>query len=298
MTTLRPTKTLCPVCDKTFQQPARKQGGGKHTIYCSSKCRSLDWSRGEGGGRVATILDYERVPEDKNKKVIQRRESKLRKYGWSESDFTKELERQNSACFGCLTPLDRQTARLDHKHGESKPRGILCDSCNWALGHAKDSPATLRRLMAYLDHDRSLTHIYLIGALKNKRIPQIGNNLRKEGFDVMDEWHCPGEFADTNWQSYEKARGRSYTEALRGRSATNNFLFDRSYLDLSDIAVLVAPCGKSGHLELGYAKGRGKTAVILLDGKDPERYDIMPGFADLIFKTEKDLTEWLKTQKR
>lgn len=42
-------------------------------------------------------------------------------------------------------------------------------------------------------------------------------------------------------------------------------------------------------IELGYAKGRGKKAYILLDGVEPERFDIMPGFADEIFKTEADL---------
>ena len=143
--------------------------------------------------------------------------------------------------------------------------------------------------MAYLDYDRSKLNIYLIGTLKNKRIPDIGNLLRCKGYDVMDEWFTPGELADLNWQAYEKKRGRSYVDALRGRAATNIFSFDRSYLDHSDIAILVAPAGKSAMLELGYAKGSGKRAWIFLDGKEPDRYDVMPGLADAIFKTEEEL---------
>lgn len=136
--------------------------------------------------------------------------------------------------------------------------------------------------MAYLDRDISKTMIYLIGALKNPRIPEVAIELRKHNFDVMDEWYTPGPHADENWQKYEAQRGRTYAEALRGRAATNIFLFDKSYLDLSDIVILVMPAGKSAMIELGYAKGRGKRTYILLDGQDPDRYDIMPGFADKI----------------
>jgi hypothetical protein len=122
-----------------------------------------------------------------------------------------------------------------------------------------------------------------MGALKNElRIPEIGNELRLDGYDVMDEWVTPGEHADENWQRYEKIRGRTYKEALKGRAATNIFLFDRSYIDVFDVGVLVLPCGKSAFLELGYAKGRGKKTFILLDGQEPTRFDIMPNFADKV----------------
>lgn len=147
--------------------------------------------------------------------------------------------------------------------------------------------------MAYLDYRRDKINIYLTGALKNPRIPDIGNALRARGFDVMDEWFTPGEFADTNWQAYEKKRGRSYIEALKGRAATNIFLFDCSYLDHSDVVVLVMPAGKSAMLELGYAVGRGKRTYILLDGQDPERYDIMPNLVDGVCPTLDDLIKEL-----
>jgi hypothetical protein len=40
---------------------------------------------------------------------------------------------------------------LDHDHTTGLVRGWLCRGCNAALGMAADSPATLRRLAAYLD---------------------------------------------------------------------------------------------------------------------------------------------------
>lgn len=289
----RPTETLC-VCGKVFQQPQRSQGGGKRTIYCSAKCRSREWARGNPKKRKATILKYEKTPENLEAKSKRQRNYTLKKYGWTEAQFQHQLKRQNYACYGCLAQIDEKSARIDHSHKTGKVRGLLCDNCNWVLGHAYDEPGTLRRLMAYLDHRIDKTNIYIIGALKNTRIPDIGNVLRSEGYDVMDEWFTPGELADTNWQEYERKRGRSYAEAIRGRAATNIFWFDRSYIDHSDIVIMVAPAGKSAMIELGYAKGRGKTTIIFLDGEDPERYDIMPGFADFIVKDGEELLEIVK----
>jgi len=214
----------------------------------------------------------------------------VRKYrhGWTALDVENQLIRQQRSCAGCLLPIDR-SAHLDHDHETGRIRGLLCPPCNLALGQLRDNPATLRRLMAYLDRDISKTFIYLIGALKNQRIPDVGNLLRAANYDVMDEWFTPGEFADSNWQEYSRRRGLTFVEALRGRAATNIFLFDRSYLDISDIVVLVMPAGKSAMLELGYAKGRGKKTVIFLDGADPDRYDIMPNFADAVCLNEEEL---------
>lgn len=41
---------------------------------------------------------------------------------------------------------------IDHQHGTGQVRGALCNSCNSALGHAKDSPTTLRALAEYLEN--------------------------------------------------------------------------------------------------------------------------------------------------
>jgi len=262
-------ESVCLICNKMFFQSPRKQSGGKLRLCCSAQCK-------------------------KEKHTLEERTKNLRKYGWTIEDIKNELVRQNYSCYGCLERIDIKTARADHCHTNNKMRGLLCNLCNVGLGAMKDNPATMRRLMAYLDHDRSIKSIYLIGALKNPRIPEIGNHLRSRGYDVMDEWYTPGAEADTNWQAYEKQRGRTYSEALKGRAATNIFLFDRSYLDLSDIVILVMAAGKSAMIELGYAKGRGKQTYILLDGADPERYDIMPGFADKIFGTEEELLLWLE----
>lgn len=279
---LTPVEGQCVECGKLFEYSPRRQGGGKRKKYCSHACCSRAWLKGSPEKRQAIITRYDDNPENKEAKRERTRKATLTKYGLTDEYFGIMLARQNGQCRGCLRPIDRYTARIDHNHATNIVRGLLCDSCNWALGHLRDEAATLRRLIAYLDHDPAKVLLYLIGALKNERIPLIGNDLRAEGYDVMDEWWTPGPHADEHWQEYERTRGRTYAEALAGRAATNIFLFDRSYIDLADIAVLVMPAGKSAMLELGYAKGRGKRTFILLDGKDPDRYDVMPRFADAV----------------
>jgi hypothetical protein len=50
------------------------------------------------------------------------------------------------------------------------------------------------------------------------------------------------------------------------------YSFDKNALDWADICVLVLPCGRSAHLEAGYAIGRGKKTLFFLhpDKFEPE----------------------------
>jgi len=138
--------------------------------------------------------------------------------------------------------------------------------------------------------------IYLIGALKNRAIIELGNRLRAIGYDVFDDWLSPGEEADEKWQEYERQRGRSYKEALLGHHAQHVFDLDYRHLTESDIVVMVMPCGRSGHLELGWAIGQGKRAYVLFD-EEPDRFDVMYVFADDVFFDAEELLSELTRRK-
>ncbi len=134
--------------------------------------------------------------------------------------------------------------------------------------------------------------IYVIGSLRNKQVPLLGNALRDLGFDAFDDWYSGGYEQDEKWREYEGIRGRKYKEALKGYSAQNIFQFDKRHLDSADFVVMLLPAGKSGHLEFGYAIGQGKPGYILFDG-EPDRYDVMNLFATDIFFDQEDLLEAL-----
>lgn len=134
--------------------------------------------------------------------------------------------------------------------------------------------------------------IYLVGSLRNPGVPALAKELRAGGFEVWDDWFSAGERADEEWQAYEQARGRSYVEALAGDHARHVFDFDRDHIEAADTVILVLPAGRSAHLELGWAAGRGKQTFVLFDG-EPERFDCMYLFADAVFTDRQALKEVL-----
>lgn len=142
-----------------------------------------------------------------------------------------------------------------------------------------------------------MSKIYIVGSLRNPDIPKIGNFLRSAypGIEVFDDWFAAGPEADDKWRLYEQSKGNTYWDALQGYAANNVFDFDRKHLDEATHVILALPAGRSGHLELGYAVGRGKHTAILFpaDGVDPDRWDVMALFADYRAVNMLELTGWL-----
>lgn len=122
--------------------------------------------------------------------------------------------------------------------------------------------------------------IYLIGSLRNEKIPQMAKELREfmnNDWEVFDDWFSPGPEADDFWRKYEKVRGSTYKQALNNWAGKHVYEFDKHHIDRADVGILYMPAGKSGHLELGYMIGQGKPCFILFD-KEPERWDVMYQF--------------------
>lgn len=138
--------------------------------------------------------------------------------------------------------------------------------------------------------------VYIIGSLRNEKIPYVGNLLRENGYDAFDDWYGAGHEADDKWRDYENVRGRAHKEALFGYAARHTFAFDHFHLNRCDLSVLVMPAGKSGHLELGYFVGLGKPGFILFDTV-PDRYDVMHQFATDIFTSDEELLKGLEAYK-
>lgn len=121
--------------------------------------------------------------------------------------------------------------------------------------------------------------IYIIGSLTNPRIPEIGAELCRHGFDAFDQWHAAGPEADKIWQAHFQAKGFNYRDALQQDFPQTAFTFDDKHINASDSVVMVMPAGKSGHLELGIAIGRGKRGYILMEQGEPEKWDLMYAYA-------------------
>lgn len=81
----------------------------------------------------------------------------------------------------------------------------------------------------------------------------------------------------------------SFLEDDRSQKA---FREDRKMIDWADAVVMLLPCGKSSHLEAGYAVGSGKKLFIF--GNFPKgEFDVMYGFANKLCRTSPELQKAL-----
>lgn len=96
-----------------------------------------------------------RIAQSGRIKIIDR-ENDLKKYGLTIASFSSILASQNGGCAACGGPANGkgQTFHVDHDHNSGEIRGLLCHSCNTALGLMKDNVGRLQCLISYLTQKR------------------------------------------------------------------------------------------------------------------------------------------------
>lgn len=116
--------------------------------------------------------------------------------------------------------------------------------------------------------------IYVASSWRNIRQPTVVQALRTRGHEVYDFRNPrPGETGfnwrdiDPDWESWSV---NAYKRALSHPIAEEGFASDYNAMLWADTFVLVLPCGRSAHLELGWACGQEKDTLILLDQMEPE----------------------------
>lgn len=85
---------------------------------------------------------------------------------------------------------------------------------------------------------------------------------------------------------------QEYLEGLEHPRAVEGYTSDFDAMQKADVFVLVLPCGRSAHLELGWAVGQGKRTAILLDGPKVQP-ELMYKMVDYIAPSVFDLLGWL-----
>ena len=139
--------------------------------------------------------------------------------------------------------------------------------------------------------------IYVASSWKNDRYPEVVKRLRAEGHDVYDfrdpstgfDWRrlpgAPEADPKDGWPAADVVRVLDQPRARAG------FKSDMGALRACDTCVLVLPCGRSAHLELGWAAGAGRRTIVLLD--DPAEPDLMHLMADRICVSLNEVVEEL-----
>lgn len=82
-----------------------------------------------------------------------------------------------------------------------------------------------------------------------------------------------------------------YKRMIDHPAARAGFDADFAAMQKADTFVLVLPCGKSAHLELGWAVGQGKRTAVLLE--DPIEPELMYRMVDHLSPSVHELLGWL-----
>lgn len=138
-------------------------------------------------------------------------------------------------------------------------------------------------------------NIYVASSWRNTDQPRVVRLLREAGHEVYDFRNPePGDSGfhwseiDPQWKKWNPCQFRAY---LTHPVADRGFNFDMAALRRCDACLLVMPCGRSAHLELGWAIGAGKRTCILLSDGEPE---LMYKIVDEIVIDMDEVLKWLR----
>lgn len=140
--------------------------------------------------------------------------------------------------------------------------------------------------------------IYIASSTKNElKVLELGKVFRENGHEVdmfCEERKGRKVFREDEIKDIHKYDTKEFLEIP---AVWKGFKEDKKWIDWSDCVVMLLPCGRSAHLELGYALGLGKLGFIfgnLLKGE----VDVMHGFANDVYRVEElaDLVLRLKKE--
>lgn len=132
------TTKICTKCntEKELDYFHRNKGGKYGTHNQCKECRKLyrgDW--------------HIRYKDTRHRDTTYKYQ-----YGIGLDDVDSMLKDQGYLCKICSKPVhyNNRTGCVDHNHQSGKVRGILCYTCNSALGKFKDSEELLTKAINYL----------------------------------------------------------------------------------------------------------------------------------------------------
>ncbi len=95
------------------------------------------------------VKDYQQ--QYYKRKALQIKRYKLNKvFGLTLEQYQQLLQEQKGCCKICLRPSIKQALCVDHNHTTNRVRGLLCSSCNKALGLFQDRLDILHSASDYL----------------------------------------------------------------------------------------------------------------------------------------------------
>lgn len=120
-----------------------------------------------------------------------------------------------------------------------------------------------------------MSRIYVASSWRNDIQPHVVAALRAAGHEVYD-FKNPPKNAVFGWEEVAGPEGRKPTveefkAMLDHPRACQGYVSDLRAMEWADTCVMVLPCNRSAHTELGWFCGKGKRTIVLTrDHEEPE----------------------------
>jgi hypothetical protein len=140
-------------------RPSKNHRLRRHEIERPMGPENFFWdSKYAHGSSAKTTLEQKAayMREYRKRRPRNVRNTELKKmYGITLDQWEKMHSDQGGVCAICRKREDEKSSRynnlaVDHCHATGRVRGLLCNTCNKALGMFSDDPSTLRRAAEYL----------------------------------------------------------------------------------------------------------------------------------------------------
>lgn len=161
----------CGVCKQRERQAEEEkqvlasQAGVKRCSACkrehnesTKSCAKCKQAARERGNQLRPTQEYRAYHRDYKRqwckgkgKVYSKSIQLRRKYGIDVIEYERMCVQQNNLCAICDELPTKKTLCVDHNHTTGKVRELLCNGCNAALGHSKESIRVLRNMIAYIE---------------------------------------------------------------------------------------------------------------------------------------------------
>jgi nucleoside 2-deoxyribosyltransferase len=117
--------------------------------------------------------------------------------------------------------------------------------------------------------------IYLASSWRNPEQPRVVQLLRDAGHKVYDFRNPKPGDNGFGWRQVDPEGApttvQRYLKAIMHPTAEHGFRLDMTALEQCEALVLLLPCGRSAHLEAGWAVGAGRRVIVYTrDGEEPE----------------------------
>ena len=151
-------------------------------------------------------------------------------------------------------------------------------------------------------------YVYVASSWRNPVQPTVVAALTAAGIDCYDFRNPPGgtgfswlevrpDYDGPRQKGEIRAKGAdwepvdTYLAMVNHPRALEAYAADFAAMERADTFVMVLPCGKSAHLEIGYAIGAGKRTAILLE--DPVEPELMYRGVDFMARNLDELLDWM-----